>query len=60
MTSTNIPGLSRPGIQIFKFQDVPGFRGPVRTLYKYVLLLIITYLLVLLDKEPKVYFQVHQ
>jgi len=24
MTSTKIPGLSRPGIQIFKFQDFPG------------------------------------
>jgi len=33
-TSTKIPGLSRPGIQIFKFQDFPGFQGPVRTLYK--------------------------
>jgi len=24
MTSTKIPGLSRPGIKIFKFQDFPG------------------------------------
>jgi len=32
-TSTNIPGLSRPGTQIFKFQDFPGFQGPVRTLF---------------------------
>ena len=42
-TSTKIPGLSRPGIQILKFQDFPGFQGPVRTpyflytLYGYVL-----------------------
>jgi len=28
---TKIPGLSRPGVQIFKFQDFPGFQGPVRT-----------------------------
>ena len=28
-TSTEIPGLSRPGIKIFKFQDFPGFQGPV-------------------------------
>jgi len=28
-TSTKIPGLSRPGIRIFKFQDFPGFQGPV-------------------------------
>jgi len=31
-TSTKIPALSRPGIQILKFQDFPGFQGPVRTL----------------------------
>jgi len=28
-TSTKIPGLSRPGIQILKFKDFPGFQGPV-------------------------------
>ena len=33
-TVTKIPGLSRPGIQIFKFQDFPGFQGPVQTLYR--------------------------
>jgi len=31
-TSTKIPGLSRPGNQIFKFQDFPSFQRPVRTL----------------------------
>jgi len=31
-TSTKIPGLSKPGIPIFKFQDFPGFQGPVQTL----------------------------
>jgi len=31
-TSKKIPGVSRPGILIFKFQDFPGFQGPVRTL----------------------------
>jgi len=31
-TSTKIPGLSRSGIQIFKFQDFPGYQGPVQTL----------------------------
>jgi len=35
-TSTKIPGLSRPGIQIYKFQDFPGFQGPVRTLIEYI------------------------
>jgi len=39
-TSTKIPGLSRPGIQIFKFQDIPGFQGPVRTLTKEKYLLV--------------------
>jgi len=28
-TYTKIPGFSRPGIQILKFQDFPGFQGPV-------------------------------
>jgi len=32
-TFTKIPGLSRPGIQISKFKDFPGFQGPVPTLY---------------------------
>jgi len=36
-TSTKIPGLSRLGIQIFKFQDFPGFRRPVLTLYSLLL-----------------------
>jgi len=36
-TSTKIPGLSRPGIQNFKFQDFPDFQGPVRALFYYVL-----------------------
>ena len=31
-TSTKIPGLSRPGIQVFKFKDFPGFQGSVQTL----------------------------
>ena len=31
-TSTTIPGPSQAGMQIFKFQDFPGFQGPVRTL----------------------------
>jgi len=31
-TLTKIPGLSRPEIQILKFQDFPGFQGPVQTL----------------------------
>ena len=30
-TCTKIPGLSRPGIPIFKFHDFPGFQGPMRT-----------------------------
>jgi len=29
-TSTKIPGLSMPRIQIFKFKDFPGFQGPVQ------------------------------
>ena len=33
MTWTKIPWLSRPGIQIIKFHDFPGFPGPVRTLH---------------------------
>jgi len=28
-TSKRIPELSRPGIPILKFQDFPGFQGPV-------------------------------
>jgi len=32
-TSTKFPGLCRPGIQILKFQNFPGFQGPVKTLY---------------------------
>jgi len=31
-TFTKLPGLSRPGIQILKFQDFPGFQALVRTL----------------------------
>ena len=34
-TSKKMPGLSRPGIKNFKFQDFPGFQGPVRTLSLY-------------------------
>ena len=36
-TSTKIPELSRPGIQIFKFQDFPGFQGPVQTLTQFIM-----------------------
>ena len=30
--SVKIPWLSRPGVQIIKFHDFPGFPGPVQTL----------------------------
>jgi len=33
-TSKKILGLSRPGIEIFKFQDFPGFQVPVQILIK--------------------------
>ena len=28
-TSTKLLGLYRPGIQIFKLYDLPGFQGPM-------------------------------